>query len=723
MPLLALTALAFVPAALGQDIFTKSEGGASCPMSTMITDVDECRRAGEFIGQIFRKSVTTDNNRPGGCFWDQNGDTYFNTNFQPDCCTWAGTGGLCKELALSAHQDNDDLVCILQNTDYLGADINGCGLTGINSAEECQSHCQSNDQCTHFTFISQAFTRAPSRQGQCCLKNGMGEFRNDEPFATGLESGPRECPCAQSLRPFQSNTLNGVILFGGWRTEAQLESMSEDDKRNTVIVELDGITSYSVSELQGKDSTGSLGSLVGIAELAIFLRDLCFRTTVALSSMTYDDIRNTLIVELESASDYSIADLQAKNDAELAALAAITFVVVQPASPLSCETLDCSSHGYAYATCAHLLPVDNMQATVELTNKYSSSACELETSFGISDERTSMWVDGGCRGEFRICIFEATVLQNTEIITIGGNDEGAPCVFPFIGYQTVYRTCTAENTDEGDEYLWCGTTADYDTDGKWGKCPGCIGGDSCCEDGNCGVNEGDCDDDDDCQNGLQCGTNNCVGKYFERGDDCCYAVPDSCDPDPCLNEGTCSGGVCTCPTGFVGDQCQSAVSDIITTDGACVFPFKGYNTIYNGCTSEHSDTGSNPGYNWCATTYNYDADGEWGKCPGCIGGDSCCEDGNCGIGDGDCDDDDDCASGLTCGYNNCVGDYFDATDDCCEIDPACVPSNCSFPFTLRGQQFSTCTRELIPSSRFWCATTSGFDHANLPNANFQYCEC
>ena len=33
---------------------------------------------------------------------------------------------------------------------------------------------------------------------------------------------------------------------------------------------------------------------------------------------------------------------------------------------------------------------------------------------------------------------------------------------------------------------------------------------------------GDCDDDDECQDGLKCGTNNCPDKPgFTPGDDCC----------------------------------------------------------------------------------------------------------------------------------------------------------------------------------------------------------
>lgn len=54
----------------------------------------------------------------------------------------------------------------------------------------------------------------------------------------------------------------------------------------------------------------------------------------------------------------------------------------------------------------------------------------------------------------------------------------------------------------------------------------------------------------------------------------------------------------------------------------------------------------------------------------CMGGNSCCRPGNlCGLNDGDCDGDEDCAPGLRCGLDKqCPirGAEFNAGDDCCE---------------------------------------------------------
>ena len=50
----------------------------------------------------------------------------------------------------------------------------------------------------------------------------------------------------------------------------------------------------------------------------------------------------------------------------------------------------------------------------------------------------------------------------------------------------------------------------------------------------------------------------------------------------------------------------------------------------------------------------------------CYGGDSCCN-GQCGLGEGDCDRDSDCKGDLVCGSDNCprTGLQWDSGDDCC----------------------------------------------------------
>ena len=47
---------------------------------------------------------------------------------------------------------------------------------------------------------------------------------------------------------------------------------------------------------------------------------------------------------------------------------------------------------------------------------------------------------------------------------------------------------------------------------------------SCCTSANpCGLNQGDCDTDDDCFGDLRCGTDNCIG-FGDTGADCCQII-------------------------------------------------------------------------------------------------------------------------------------------------------------------------------------------------------
>ena len=71
---------------------------------------------------------------------------------------------------------------------------------------------------------------------------------------------------------------------------------------------------------------------------------------------------------------------------------------------------------------------------------------------------------------------------------------------------------------------------------------------------SCSEHDGDCDFDDQCQEGLRCGSNNCLASFgFDAYTDCCYEATvgddDFCATDkPCeVDEGDCDSN----------DECKS----------------------------------------------------------------------------------------------------------------------------------------------------------------------
>lgn len=60
-------------------------------------------------------------------------------------------------------------------------------------------------------------------------------------------------------------------------------------------------------------------------------------------------------------------------------------------------------------------------------------------------------------------------LFSTVLYTIGGNSNGAECVFPFIFQGETYNGCTTDGRTDG--YRWCATTKDFDQDKQYGFCP------------------------------------------------------------------------------------------------------------------------------------------------------------------------------------------------------------------------------------------------------------
>jgi len=89
--------------------------------------------------------------------------------------------------------------------------------------------------------------------------------------------------------------IRGVLLLGGFRTQHELNAMSYEDMRNTLIVEMSTHSNQTVPWYQGQDDA----TLGGIGAAMVFLRHTGIRDDAALRQMSADDQRNTLIVEMD----------------------------------------------------------------------------------------------------------------------------------------------------------------------------------------------------------------------------------------------------------------------------------------------------------------------------------------------------------------------------------------------------------------------------------------
>lgn len=178
-----------------------------------------------------------------------------------------------------------------------------------------------------------------------------------------------------------------------------------------------------------------------------------------------------------------------------------------------------------------------------------------------------------------------TLGKGPAVKTSYGNADGAMCHFPFTFEGKSYTTCTTEG--RSDNLPWCATTADYDTDKKYGFCPSEL---LYTYDGN--------------SNGDKCvfpfiflgkEYNSCTTEGRSDGYRWC-ATTDNFDRD--TKYGFCP----TRDTSTIGGNSEGE---------ACHFPFVFLGKQYDSCTSE----GRGDGKLWCATTDNYDEDQKWGFCP------------------------------------------------------------------------------------------------------------
>ena len=114
----------------------------------------------------------------------------------------------------------------------------------------------------------------------------------------------------------QQNTFfRGILLAGGFRTQSELNSMSTEDHRNTLIVEMAGHSNQPISSYQAMNDA----TLAGAGAVMVFLREANLRDDAALQTMNPDDQRNTLIVEMDGQTNFG-SRLQSLSNIELVLL-------------------------------------------------------------------------------------------------------------------------------------------------------------------------------------------------------------------------------------------------------------------------------------------------------------------------------------------------------------------------------------------------------------------
>ena len=112
------------------------------------------------------------------------------------------------------------------------------------------------------------------------------------------------------------SSIRGVLLAGEFRTQHELNAMSHDDHRNTLITELAGRTNQSGAHFQGMDDA----RLAGAGAVLVFIRTGKIRSDDAIKTMSDDDLRNIMIVEMAGPTKLPVPVLQGMSNLDLVLL-------------------------------------------------------------------------------------------------------------------------------------------------------------------------------------------------------------------------------------------------------------------------------------------------------------------------------------------------------------------------------------------------------------------
>ncbi|MEV6238644.1 hypothetical protein [Lentzea sp. NPDC051838] len=112
--------------------------------------------------------------------------------------------------------------------------------------------------------------------------------------------------------------IRGVLLAGRFRTQHQLNTMSNEDMRNTLIVVMTSLSNQTNYQAYNN------ADLAGVGAVMVFLRENGLRNDADLKRMSADDQRNVAIVELKDQTGRNLQGLS-NLDLALAALGVERF--------------------------------------------------------------------------------------------------------------------------------------------------------------------------------------------------------------------------------------------------------------------------------------------------------------------------------------------------------------------------------------------------------------
>jgi hypothetical protein len=113
-----------------------------------------------------------------------------------------------------------------------------------------------------------------------------------------------------------SESTDGMLLAGKFRSRPELSRMTPEDKRNTLITELANRTKSPVSYYQSLNNN----DLAGAGALLVSLRASGTRTDQQIKAMSAEDLRNTVVVEANVRTNRGIGALQALSNMDMAKL-------------------------------------------------------------------------------------------------------------------------------------------------------------------------------------------------------------------------------------------------------------------------------------------------------------------------------------------------------------------------------------------------------------------